>query len=79
MNYAESIQENLPIGSGVTEAACKTVVKQMLCHSGMKWVEKGASVVLSLRTLILTPGRWQQFGEKLIYTGCLFELKLYLI
>lgn len=69
MNYAESIEENLPIGSGVTEAACKTVVKQRLCQSGMKWIEKGASVVLSLRTLVLTKGRWQQFWDKINQYG----------
>jgi hypothetical protein len=42
---------NEPIGSGVTEAACKVIVKQRLCGSGMKWTEDGASVVLSLRAL----------------------------
>ncbi len=35
MNYAQSVKDKLPIGSGVTEAACKTVVKQRLCQSGM--------------------------------------------
>jgi hypothetical protein len=35
MDYAESVRNHLPIGSGVTEAACKTVVKQRLCQSGM--------------------------------------------
>lgn len=69
MNYAESVEEKLPIGSGVTEAACKTVVKQRLCQSGMKWVEKGARIVLSLRTLILTPSRWQQFWDKINQYG----------
>ncbi len=28
MNYATHVDEDLPIGSGVTEAACKTLVKQ---------------------------------------------------
>jgi len=69
MNYAESIEANLPIGSGVTEAACKTVIKQRLCQSGMKWIEKGASIVLSLRTLVLTKGRWQQFWDKINQYG----------
>lgn len=61
MNYAEDLEENLPIGFGVTEAACQTLVKQRLCQSGMKWVEKGAGIVLSLRSLVLSPGRFQQF------------------
>ena len=30
MNYALHMDEQLPIGSGVTEAACKTLVKQSL-------------------------------------------------
>ncbi len=69
MNYAESLEENLPIGSGVTEAACKTLVKQRLCQSGMKWVEKGAGIVLSLRSLVLSPGRWKQFWDKINQYG----------
>ena len=31
----------------------------------MKWTEKGAGVVLSLRALTLTSGRWEQFWNKL--------------
>jgi len=65
MNYALYVEANLPIGSGVTEAACKTIVKQRLCGSGRKWKEKGAGVVLSLRTLTYTPGRWEQFWAKI--------------
>ena len=52
MDYAQFRQKNYPIGSGVTEAACKTLVKQRLCCSGMRWKEKGASIILSLRALV---------------------------
>ncbi len=69
MNYATALDHHWPIGSGVTEAACKTVVKQRLCRSGMRWKEKGAAVVLSLRALLLTPDRWRQFWEKLDQFG----------
>jgi len=31
----------------------------------MKWLEKGAAIVLSLRSLIITKGRWQQFWDKI--------------
>ena len=31
MNYKESLDNNLPIGSGVTESACKIIVKQRVC------------------------------------------------
>jgi len=57
MNYAQYLEKKYPIGSGVTEAACKTLVKQRLCCSGMRWKEKGAiipGIILSLRALALT-------------------------
>ena len=69
MRYAQNVEKNIPIGSGVTEAACKVVVKQRLCQSGMKWKEKGTSLVLSLRCLRLTNGRWEQFWDKIDKTG----------
>ena len=65
MNYPRFRKEGLPIGSGVTEAACKTVVKQRLCGSGMKWKQFGAAAVLRLRSLLLTEGRWEQFRNKI--------------
>src|SRR5881227_1077240 len=64
MDYASRVAVNEPIGSGVTEAACKVIVKQRLCGSGMKWTEGGAAVVLSLRALSYTPERWEQFWAK---------------
>jgi hypothetical protein len=64
MDYASRVAANEPIGSGVTEAACKVIVKQRLCGSGMKWTQGGSAVVLSLRTLSYTPERWGQFWSK---------------
>jgi hypothetical protein len=64
MDYPNRVAANEPIGSGVTEAACKVIVKQRLCGSGMKWTEEGAAVVLSLRALSYTPERWSQFWSK---------------
>ena len=69
MSYSKYRAQNLPIGSGVTEAACKTLVKQRLCNSGMRWVEKGAKIVLSLRALMLTQDRWEQFWGKINQYG----------
>ena len=69
MDYATHIEKNLPIGSGVTEAACKTLVKQRLCGSGMRWKDKGAKVILSLRALVQSKGRWQQFWDKIEQYG----------
>jgi hypothetical protein len=72
MQYAEAIADHLPIGSGVTEAACKVLVKARLCSSGMKWKRTGAEIVLSLRALTHTKGRWSQFWAKINQYGCSF-------
>ncbi|MFN4886879.1 MAG: ISKra4 family transposase, partial [Pseudanabaena sp.] len=69
MLYVEAISSNLPIGSGITEAACKVIIKARLGCSGMKWKDWGASVVLSLRALSYTKGRWQQFWSKISRYG----------
>jgi hypothetical protein len=65
MDYPTRVQANEPIGSGVTEAACKVLVKQRLCGSGMKWKEPGAAAVLSVRCLTYTTERWAQFWGKI--------------
>jgi hypothetical protein len=69
MDYPAFTAAGLPIGSGVTEAACKTLVKQRLCASGMRWKTKGAKIVLSLRALTHTVGRWTQFWQKIDQFG----------
>lgn len=76
MKYAERVKKNLPIGSGVTEAACKSIVKMRMCRGGAKWKEEGAAVVLSLRTLIYTEERWQQFWSKVDRYGFPVSLAL---
>ena len=58
MNYAVFRAMDFPIGSGVTEAACKTLVKLRLCGSGMQWTRSGAQTVLTLRALLLSTTRW---------------------
>jgi hypothetical protein len=65
MNYSDYVAASMPIGSGVTEAACKLIIKQRLCGSGMKWKDEGAAAVLSLRSLSYTPNRWEQFWKKI--------------
>lgn len=52
MKYASLVERGLPIGSGVVEAACKTLVAQRLKLSGMRW-GNGAQA-------ILTPRGWDQ-------------------
>ena len=70
MKYSYSVERNWPIGSGVTEAACKTLIKHRLCKSGSRWKDDGALAVLSIRGLRLTPGRWQEFWQKVDQYGC---------
>ncbi len=69
MNYAPLVAGKIPIGSGVTEAACKVLVKQRLCGSGMRWKEPGAAAVLSVRCLTYTAERWSQFWAKIDQYG----------
>lgn len=65
MKYWDYQKKGYPIGSGVTEAACKTVVKHRCCRSGMRWSTKGLNGVLALRQLVLTPHRWEGFWNKI--------------
>ena len=69
MDYAESVALNHPIGSGVTEVACNTIVKQRLGQSGNQWKNKGAGIILSLRALLHSTGRWVQFWQKVNQFG----------
>jgi len=69
MDYPPLVAAKIPIGSGVTEAACKVLVKQRLCGSGMKWKEPGAAAVLSLRCLTYTTERWSQFWARIDRCG----------
>ena len=55
MKYSYSVERNWPIGSGVTEAACKTLIKHRLCKSGSRWKDDGALAVLSIRGLATHP------------------------
>lgn len=68
MDYYEYRTQNLPIGSGVTEAACKTIIKQRLCRSGMRWKDQGASIVIALKCLVQSK-RWGQFWDKINQYG----------
>lgn len=54
MDFAGRRRLRLPIGSGVTEAACKTVFSQRFKCSGMKWDVAGGSVILALRVAVLS-------------------------
>jgi hypothetical protein len=54
MDYAAYRARGLPIGSGITEAACKTVFKKRMKQSGMTWEIEGGQVIVDLRTIWLS-------------------------
>jgi hypothetical protein len=59
MDYPHYRRMGLPIGSGVTEAACKTVFTQRLKRSGMRWHKESGQVIVDLRILHLS-GIWDE-------------------
>jgi hypothetical protein len=66
MRYASLRAQNLPIGSGVVEAACKTLVSQRLKRSGMRWRTAGGQAILTFRALCQSERfdrAWQLLGE----------------
>ena len=54
MQYQTFRQAGYFIGSGVVEAACKTVVGQRLKQSGMLWSRQGAAHLLTVRCALLS-------------------------
>lgn len=57
MNYSERRRLRAPIGSGVTEAACKIVFTQRFKCAGMKWNLERDQPILALRVIALS-GIW---------------------
>ena len=50
MRYLEFTEQGWPIGSGMVEAACKTLVTQRLKRSGMRWNTDGGQAILTFRS-----------------------------
>jgi hypothetical protein len=61
MDYALLADAGMVIGSGVTEAACKHIIKERTGGSGMRWKRPALQAVLSLRALVESGSRWEQF------------------
>lgn len=51
MRYAEFAALKIPIGSGVVEAACKTLATARMKRSGMRWRHAGGQAILTFRAL----------------------------
>jgi hypothetical protein len=63
MDYGRYRRQGLPIGSGVTEAACKTVFAQRFKRSGMRWGKESGQVIVDLRVMYLS-GIWSAAVRK---------------
>lgn len=74
MKYAAYARVGVPLASGVTEAACRTLVAQRLKLSGMRWEKEGAQWVLDLRAELLS-GTWTAANQDLLATRQQPELR----
>jgi hypothetical protein len=54
------LAEGFPIATGVSEGACRCLVKDRLERAGMRWVMAGAQSMLALRGISLS-GLWEDF------------------
>ncbi len=72
MDYAGYRRLGLPIGSGVTEAASKTVFTQRLKRSGMRWSKESGQVIVDLRVLHLS-GIWDEVVRRDLQSRALPE------
>jgi len=64
IRYATLKREGLPIGSGVTEGACKSLYAARVKRSGQRWHQDGLTGVLTLRALRQSdrlPRFWRHF------------------
>jgi hypothetical protein len=76
IEYADYKRLGLPIGSGVTEAACKTVFTQRLKLSGMQWKRGGAQTILRLRIVLLS-GIWDQAYKASVRSNTSCHIEVY--
>jgi len=73
LDYRQYRRDHLPIGSGVTEAACKTVFTQRLKQSGMTWKLEGGQWIVDLRVVQLS-GLWPQVYQAYLQAKRLPEM-----
>lgn len=76
LRYHEYRSNHIPLGSGVTEAACKTIFTQRLKLSGMRWSHDGARTILGLRVILLSR-TWQQTFRSYLNTITPRDLRPY--
>jgi hypothetical protein len=74
LDYVGYRRDHLPIGSGVTEAACKTVFTQRLKRSGMAWSVEGGQRIVDLRVISLS-GVWSEVHQSYLQSKALPEMR----
>ena len=74
LDYVRYRRDHLPIGSGVTEAACKTVFTQRLKRSGMSWGVEGGQRIVDLRVIHLS-GVWDEVYRSYLEAQKLPEMR----
>jgi hypothetical protein len=66
MRYPAFRAQGMHLGSGIAEAACKTVVSTRAKRSGMRWTPHGLAAILALRTAVLNQEfdqRWHGYSQ----------------
>jgi hypothetical protein len=60
MDYPTFRAQGMHIGSGIAEAACKTVVSTRAKRTGMRWTPRGLAAIIALRIAVLN-GSYDDF------------------
>lgn len=60
MNYQTYLEKGYPIATGLVEGTCKSLVKDRMEQSGMRWSQQGATAILKQRAVKLN-NDWQAF------------------
>jgi hypothetical protein len=66
MRYARLREVGLPVGSGVTEGACKSVIEKRTNGSSQRWRPEGLEAVLTMRSVYMSdrlPRFWANFSR----------------
>lgn len=75
MRYVALREAGLPVGSGATEGACKSVIGFRTKRSGQRWHDEGVSAVLTLRAIHQSnrlPRFWKHLARR--YTARVEEV-----
>ena len=51
MRYDEYLKKGYPIATGVIEGACRHLVMDRLCRTGMRWTNVGSQAMLHVRAV----------------------------